>query len=76
MQTNKSKNTNPDNLTHTEEINPFRAKLRFPQHRGHQKNSDSQIKLYKIEGGDEKRLPFFAPPCDNAPPTRGDCRCG
>ena len=67
MQTNKLKDTNLDNLMHTEEIkNPLRAKLRFPNTGAPNKRQpkNNQIKI-KTRGDENSAI--FVPPCDDAP---------
>lgn len=54
-------------MTHTEEINSFRAKLRFPQHRGHQTSGNQNTIMYR-KGGPQN---WFAAPLASRPPTRG-----
>ena len=56
---------------HTQEINPFRAKLRFPQHRGHQTSGNQNTIMYR-RGGPQIN---FAAPLASRPPARGGCRC-
>jgi len=51
---------------HTQEIDPFRAKLRFPQHRGHQTSGNQNTIMYRRGAANQ-----FAAPLASRPPTRG-----
>lgn len=71
MRKNRLKDTNLDNLTHTEEIKkPLRAKLRFPNTGEPEDKRQPKHNHIKTRGG-AKNIAVFRPPLRQRPPYAG-----